>query len=766
MLLCSSVLACSNDDGPAETSAADAPVRSTTTTAPPPPVLERVALGASVFGGDGDQRLTAVATGVAPGIGGRLVAVGTADGRPAVWWSSDGRVWERAPLGAGAFGEGTTLADVVADPVGGGWVAVGADGEAAAAWASADGEVWQRAQVDPGPPMTTVGATRAGLIAFGVGQESVAWQSFSGMRWVRALDDPDVFARPGAVRVVAVVDAGREVQAVVDREGHGPEVWRSEDGIFWSRSLLTDIDLLPAGGAPGAGAAAALGSALVVGGSDAKDDGVDAALWISTDARSFEQVAHDERTFGGDGAQAITGLVSVADRLVGVGTEIADHGDVDAVVWITSLGAGTERADDDGVAVPGDQHVLDVAVLGDTPVAVGWEETPAGVDAAAWVVATAEADPADAEAAEGPVLGWQRVSGEEALAGVGEQRMEAVAPLGRFGAVGWIAVGSVPGSGDDTDGAVWRSIDGHRWDLTQTFGGPGDQRLLGVAPGASGLAAVGVDGESAAVWSSGDGSALVRVPHDDAVFGGPGDQQARAVSPLPGVVGWLAVGSDGGAGEGDAAVWLSLDGSSWERVADDGALGGAGAQALHGVTAGDGGLTAVGVDGASAAAWSSTDGRTWVQSELGPGQASGIAARPGGAVVAVGSTAGDGLDAAVWRSADGRTRERVTGDDLSGHADQELAAVTAGDDLAVVVGRSDRGGGDDAAAWASNDGAAWARAPHDENVFGSDQAQRMAAVAAQEGMVVAVGWSGSTPESRDAAVWVAELRGGGGRSNL
>ncbi len=42
----------------------------------------------------------------------------------------------------------------------------------------------------------------------------------------------------------------------------------------------------------------------------------------------------------------------------------------------------------------------------------------------------------------------------------------------------------------------------------------------------------------------------------------------------------------------------------------------------------------------------------------------------------------------------------------------------------------------------------------------------MTAVAAQEGMVVAVGWSGSTPESRDAAVWVAELRGGGGRSNL
>lgn len=766
MLLAASVVACSDDGGPAETSAADAPVRSTSTTAPPPPVLERVALDPSVFGGDGDQRLAAVATGAAPGIGGRLVAVGSAEGRPAVWWSDDGRAWERAPLDPGQFGEGTALADVVADPVGGGWVAVGADGEVAAAWASADGESWQRASVDPGPPLTTVGATRAGLIAFGVGPESAAWQSFSGMRWVRAIDDPEVFARPGAERVVAVVDAGPEIQAVVDREGSGPEVWRSDDGLFWSLSPRVGTDLLPAGGAPRAGAAAALGSALVVAGSDAKDDGVDAALWISTDARSFEQVVHDEHTFGGDGAQAVTGLASVGDRLVGVGTETSDDGDVDAVVWITSLGAGTERALDDGVAVPGDQHVVDVAVLGETPVAVGWEETPAGADAVAWVVETAEPDPADAEPPEGPALAWQRVAGEEALAGAGEQRMEAVAPLGAAGAAGWIAVGSVPGAAGDTDGGVWRSSDGHRWDLAQTLGGPGDQRLLGVAVGGSGLVAVGADGESAAVWASSDGSALVRVPHDEATFGGPGDQQARAVTALPGVVGWLAGGSDGAAGEADGAVWLSLDGASWERVPDDGSLGGPGPQALLGVTAGDSGLTAVGVDGPSAAAWASTDGRTWTRRDLGPGQASGVAGRPGGEVVAVGSGPGDGLDAAVWRSADALSWARVAGDDLTGPSDQALAAVVAGEELAVAVGRSDRGGGDDAAAWASGDGTAWGRSAHDENVFGGDQAQRMTAVSQQEGMVVAVGWSGSTSEARDAAVWVTELRGGGGRSNL
>ena len=66
------------------------------------------------------------------------------------------------------------------------------------------------------------------------------------------------------------------------------------------------------------------------------------------------------------------------------------------------------------------------------------------------------------------------------------------------------------------------------------FGGPGDDAIAGVVAGGPGLVAVGSDYEGgsgsdggeisdgdAAVWTSPDGVAWTRVPHDEAVVGGP-----------------------------------------------------------------------------------------------------------------------------------------------------------------------------------------------------------------------------------------------------
>jgi hypothetical protein len=784
--------ACSADPGPPETSAADAPVRATTTTLPPPPTQERVALESAVLAGEGDQRMVAAATGVVPGEGVRVVAVGSSEGRPVAWWSPDGRTWQRSLPDPAQFGEDASFADVAADPVAGGWVAVGAEGGQAAAWLSPDGVSWERATVDPGPGMSRIGATGAGFVAFGTGgggdpgrdggEETAAWQSFSGQRWVRAVDDPELFARPGAERVVAVVDTGDEVQAVVEREGQGPEVWRSEDGLFWSSAPLVGSDLLPAAGEAGAEAAVALGSAVAMVGTDAKDDGVDAALWFSTGAEAFQQVAHDEAVLGGDGTQAMVGLARHRERLVAVGTETDEAGDVDAVVWSLPLGLAPQRSDDGGVAVPGDQHVVDVAVLGTTPVAVGWEESGGGLDAAVWVVGAGADDDApvrpgaeDAGGAggtgspPGPALGWERVPPAEAWVGPGEQRMDSVAVAGR----GVVAVGSASAAGTgDLDAAVWRSVDGREWNRASAggaLGGPGDQGMRDVVAGPAGLVAVGTDGGSAAVWTSDDGEVWQRRDHDEAVFGGSGDQRMEAVAVLPDGAGWLAVGSSAGPGDLDAAVWRSVDGQAWNRVPDDGALGGPGDQGMRDVVAGPAGLVAVGTDGGSAAAWTSTDATTWTPADLGAGQASGVTAGAPGMLAAVGAAGGEGADGAVWRldlgSAGGWEGAEAT--ELGGPLDQELAAVTESEGLLVAVGRSTLGGGDDAAAWASSDGGAtWVRSPHLEEVFGGDQAQRMLDVATSEGLVVAVGWSGSTPESRDAAVWITDLAGGGARSNL
>lgn len=758
-------IGCSNASDPVAQRALDAPVRSTTTTAPPPPVLERLAVDPAVFGGDGDQRLVAVASGLAPALGRRLVAVGSADGRPAVWWSGDGRAWQRAGLDDAAFGPETVFTDVVSDPVAGGWAAVGADGDRAAAWVSADGERWARALVDDGPAMGKVAATGLGLVAVGAsGEEAAGWQSYSGEQWVRAFGEGDVFTRPGPVRVVDVLDTGIGIQAVVEREGQGAEVWRSDDGARWSVAPLSSSALLPAIGTPVAAAASTLGAVSVVVGADEKDDGADAAMWLSNGPTSFEQVAHDEGVLGGDGDQSMTASVQAGDRLLVVGSETDEAGDRDAVVWASAPAGGLVRTADEAGAVPGDQHVTDVALLGPVPVAVGWEQTAGGADAVAWTVVTVAPEP-EPDPSPAASLSWLRVTGQESLGGPGEQRLEAV-----VAGEGFLAVGSVSTEGSaDADGAVWRSPDGLEWARVEApaLEGPGDQRLFDVAVGPAGVVAVGVDGESAAVWTSPDGATWQRVAHDEIIFGGPGDQRAEAVTTVPGGGGgWLAVGTDGGVSDGDAAVWRSSDGASWERVVDGGALGGQGSQIAFDVVAGPGGFIAVGTDGEVATGWTSADGTSWTEQALGgSGVAVGLGAGDAG-LVAVGSSPGDGLDAVVWRSPDGLSWERDEGEALAGPLDQELAAVAIGEAMTVAVGRTNVGGGDDAAVWSSTEGSPWLRSAHDEELFGGDQAQRMVDVAVEGTTAVAVGWSGSSPASRDAAVWVSDLRGGGARANL
>ena len=338
-----------------------------------------------------------------------------------------------------------------------------------------------------------------------------------------------------------------------------------------------------------------------------------------------------------------------------------------------------------------------------------------------------------------------------------------------------MAVGSSPQAEEpaaDVDGAVWRSSDGVSWervpDTAGPLGGAGDQRVLGVveAPGAGGgLVAVGSDGASAAMWVRPSGGAPWERVVGGEVVDGSGDQVARSVVAAPdGSL--VAVGADGGASDGDAAVWRSTDGRAWDRVLPGGDLGGPGVQELHDVALVGDGLVAVGSSDDSAVAWTSADGATWTRVELGPGRALAVVAEGAGAVIVGSVRDGDDLDAAAWRSPDGRTWAPVTVDDGTlGEMDQEALDVTTasppdGAPLLAAVGWTNLGPGDDGAAWATADGSAWTRAPHDEDAYGGDQDQRMQALATLGDVVVAVGWSGTEPVDRDAAVWVTAPAGG------
>ena len=324
--------------------------------------------------------------------------------------------------------------------------------------------------------------------------------------------------------------------------------------------------------------------------------------------------------------------------------------------------------------------------------------------------------PSPTVATPAPVTGtWSRVPRDEAVfGGDGDQGMGSVTG----GGPGLVAVG-----GDGGDAVVWTSVDGVTWsrvpDEESLFAG---WTMASITVGGPGLVAVGYDtgpslAATSAVWTSVDGIAWSRVAHDEAVFGG-----AAMFSVTVGGPGLVAVGqTEGPRTDEDAVVWTSVDGTTWTRVAhDEMVFGGEGAQRMTSVTAGGPGLVAVG--------W-----REYFHSEY------------------------VSLSAAVWTSPDGFTWSQVPHDksvfggvprDVGGTG---MSSVTAGGPGLVAVGGWGYDSVEDAVLWTSPDGFTWSQVPHDETAFGGAV---VSSVTATGPGLVAVG----TRDSRsgpDAAVWTS-----------
>lgn len=284
----------------------------------------------------------------------------------------------------------------------------------------------------------------------------------------------------------------------------------------------------------------------------------------------------------------------------------------------------------------------------------------------------------------------------------------------------WTAVGSVSAHGR-TGAAAWSSTDGLHWTRT-------DLEAVGVrASVASDVAArqnrVVVVGavirpagdRDAYVWTSNDGSAWTAVPLDS-VVGGPGEQSMTSVAAGP--AGFVAAGVERTRERSLPVVWWSPDGDAWSRVSgpflDE--------HAISDVAVGTAGVVAVGtiqtggnVDGM---VWFSPNGTTWRPVPLGAAGFTGRGAQTVTAVtatrggfVAVGDDAeGERRVAVVWTSADGITWNRqLASPDM---AEYPTAESTQGVSATSVAGAGPVvavGGGYSLQVWTSPDGSRWTR---------------------------------------------------------
>ena len=328
----------------------------------------------------------------------------------------------------------------------------------------------------------------------------------------------------------------------------------------------------------------------------------------------------------------------------------------------------------------------------------------------------------------------------------------------------------VPPAGESDTGpppSVTDSL-GYQWSRVPDESGAianGDTWIRSVVAGGPGFVAVGSDNDWAAVWTSPDGVAWSRVPHDDAIF-----NSGRISSVVVGGPGLVAVGyfdeqpdlPVGVGGGGDAAVWTSPDGVAWSRVSQDEAVfGGPGHQWMSGVTIGGPGLVAVGWDESNGAAvWTSADGIVWsrvppsdlLSSRLRDSGDSMTAVTAGGpGLVAVGSNNVGDYHAsipAVWTSPDGINWSEVPDDTaFAGGSDgyPRITSVTTGGPGLVAVGWIDG----HAAVWTSPDGVAWSRVPHDDRIFGGSWTSMSDVIDVGSGLI-AVGVSHG-----QAAVWTS-----------
>jgi hypothetical protein len=180
---------------------------------------------------------------------GQQIAVGSADGYPAVWRKASGGSWtlvSSLSLAQSRSGAGLTALTSVTHGAAG-WLAVGAPGPVI--WTSANGATWQTAAGGITQGLAGVGAVAAAsgpagyaivgkLVAPGGACVADVWWSPNLTRWTRAHDANDA---TGSSQVLAVAASMGGFVSVGSHESK-PAVWTTADGRTWETIVLPTPD--------------------------------------------------------------------------------------------------------------------------------------------------------------------------------------------------------------------------------------------------------------------------------------------------------------------------------------------------------------------------------------------------------------------------------------------------------------------------------------------------------------------------------------------
>ncbi len=383
----------------------------------------RVVVDLTKIPGDSFPQLAVTAIAATPGLD---VAVGSANGQPAVWDAPPGRAWSRAVGAAPAVFGRTGLAALTSVAAGSsGWLAVGGLSGGAprpVVVFSPDGRTWRAA--DGAAAFAQAGATVSAAAARGsqyvaVGARTAggrtiaaAWWSSGLGKWDRAVD-----ARKGALdgkagtrRMVAVTATSAGFVAI-GQHGGLPAAWTSADGRAWR---LIGLPAVSGGGSAYLTYVTASGNTVVAAGTVLRPTGDVPLMAVSADGgltwreitvpvpgnpvTSTGATSTGATSTGATSAGAtstgvtLTGLTATGSGFVAVGTTGAPgRSDVvvltsaDGTAWRVIVPSGR------GLSGPGAQKITALTAAGGKLLGAGFTATARTEYPTLWVAPPAPA---------------------------------------------------------------------------------------------------------------------------------------------------------------------------------------------------------------------------------------------------------------------------------------------------------------------------------------------------------------------------------------